>query len=71
MKINTDGSSRGNPGPASIGGIGRDSQGSVIFIISIYDGIQTINLVEGLAILATLEKAYALGWRRIVCESDS
>ena len=71
LKINTDGSSRGNLGPSRIGGIGRDAMGSVIFIFSIYDGIQTINLVEGLAILATLEKAHALGWRRIVCESDS
>ena len=71
MKINTDGSSRGNPGPAGIGGIGRDAMGSVIFIFSIYEGTQTINLVEGLAILAALEKAHALGWRRIVCESNS
>jgi len=71
LKINTDGSSRGNPGPAGIGGIGRDAMGSVIFIFSIYEGNQTINLVEGLAILAALKKAHALGWRRIVCEFDS
>ena len=61
MKINIDGSSRGKLGPASIGGIGRDVIGSVVFIFSIYEGIQTINLVEGLAILAALEKAHALG----------
>ena len=71
LKINTDGSSRGNPGPAGIGGIGRDAMGSVVFIFSFYEGIQTINLVEGLAILAALEKAHAQGYRRIVCESDS
>ena len=71
LKINTDGSSRGNPGPAGIGGIGRDAMGSVIFIFSIYDGIQTINQVEGLAILVALERAYALGWRNLACESDS
>ena len=71
LKINTDGSSRGNLGPAGIGGIGRDAMGSLIFIFSIYDRIQTINLVEGLVILATLEKAHALGLRRIVCESNS
>ncbi|XP_059075378.1 uncharacterized protein LOC131875314 [Cryptomeria japonica] len=58
LKINTDGSSRGNPGPAGIGGIGRDVMGSVIFIFSLYEGIQTINLVEGLAILAALEKLW-------------
>ena len=71
LKINTDGSSRGNLGPSGIGGIGRDAMGRMIFIFLIYDGIQTINLVEGLVILAALEKAHALGWRRIICEFDS
>ena len=71
MKINSDGSSRGNPDPTSISGIGKDSLGLVIFIFLIYHGTQTINLVERLAILATLEKAHALGWRKIVCEFDS
>lgn len=56
---------------ASIGGIGRDSLGSVIFLFLVYEGTQTINLVERLAILDALERAHALGWRRIVCESDS
>ena len=32
LKINTDGSSRGNLGSAGIGGIGRDSSGLVVFI---------------------------------------
>lgn len=71
LKINTNGSSRGNPGQAVIGGIGRDAMGLVIFIFSIYDGVQTINLGEGLAILVALEKALALGWRKLICESDS
>ena len=31
LEINTDGCSRGNPGLARIGGIGRDSSGSVVF----------------------------------------
>lgn len=38
LKINTDGSSRGNPRPAGIGGAGRDSFGSVIFLFSIHKG---------------------------------
>lgn len=71
LKINIDGSSKGNLGLASTGGIGRDSLGSVIFLFLIYEGIQTINLVEGLAILAALERAHAFGWQRVVCESDS
>ena len=32
VKINMDGSSRGNPGSAGIGGIGRDYFGSVVFV---------------------------------------
>lgn len=71
LKINTNGSSRGNPGLTSIDGIGRDAMGSVVPIFLIYGGIQTINLVEGLVFLATLEKAHSLGWRRIVFESES
>lgn len=31
LKINIDGSSRANPGLAKIGGIGRDSSGSMVF----------------------------------------
>ena len=39
LKINTDGSSRGNPGSTGIGGIGRDSSGSVVFIFSANKGV--------------------------------
>lgn len=71
LKINTDGSSKGNPGPARIGGVGRDSTGSVVFLFSSYEGTKTVNLMEGLAIFSALEQAYALGWRKVICESDS
>jgi ribonuclease HI len=71
LKINTDGSSKGNPGHAGVGGIGRDSAGVVVFFFSIYRGRHTNNLMEATAILLALERACALGWRRIVCESDS
>lgn len=71
LKINTDGSSRGNPGSAVIGGIGRDSSGSVVFIFSANKGMQTVNRMEGLAILYALKRAYALGWRKVICEADS
>jgi len=71
LKINTNGFSKGNLGPAGIGGIGGDSVGSVIFFFSAHEGMQTINMMEGLAILYALEKAYALGWKWIICESDS
>ncbi|XP_059066340.1 uncharacterized protein LOC131061549 [Cryptomeria japonica] len=71
LKINTDGSSRGNPGPTGIGGIGRDSSRSVVFIFSANEGVQTVNRMEGLAILYALKRAYALGWRKVICEADS
>ena len=71
LKINTDGSSRGNPGSAGIGGIGRDSSGLVVFIFLANKGVQTINKMEGLAILYALKWAYALGWRKVICEVDS
>ena len=35
LKINTNGSSRGNPGQVGVGGIGRDMDGNVIFIFSV------------------------------------
>ena len=71
LKINTDGSSSGNPGSAGIGGIGRDSSGSVVFIFLANKGVQTINRMEGFAILYALKRAYALGWRRVIYEADS
>lgn len=71
LKINTNGSSRGNPRHAKIGGVGRDCLGKVVFLFSIYKGQQANNFMEGLALLYALERAYALGWRKVICESDS
>ena len=71
LKINTDGSSKGNPGPAGIGGVGRDSKGDIQFVFSIYKGLQTNNLMEAIAILYVVKNACDLGWRRLICESDS
>ena len=70
LKINTDGSSRGNPGHAGIGAIGRVSDGDAIFLLSSYKGRHSNNLMEALAIKVAMEKACTLGWRKIVCESD-
>ena len=71
LKINTDGSSKGNPGPAGIGGVGRDSKGDIQFVFSIYKGLQTNNLMEAIAILYAVKISCDLGWRRLICESDS
>lgn len=71
LKINTDGSSRGNPGHVGVGGVGRDSLGVVVFFFSMYRGLQTNNLMEASVILMAKERAVGLGWWQIVCESDS
>uniref|UniRef100_A0A0D6QWK3 RNase H type-1 domain-containing protein n=1 Tax=Araucaria cunninghamii TaxID=56994 RepID=A0A0D6QWK3_ARACU len=71
FKINTDGSSRGNPGYAGIGGVGRESDGNACFIFSCYKGIHSNNYMEALAICSALEQGLAMGWQRIICESDS
>ena len=71
MKINTDGSSRGNPGHASIGAIGRGNDRCVVFMLSIYKGQYSNNLMEALAIKIFVERGCSLGWKEIICEFDS
>ena len=45
LKINTNDSSRGNPSPNGIGGVGHDSSGDIQFLFSIYKGYHTNNLM--------------------------
>ncbi|XP_059076701.1 uncharacterized protein LOC131875972 [Cryptomeria japonica] len=71
LKLNIDGSSRGNLCHASRGGVGRDSSGDIRFIFSIYKGFHTNNLMEALAILYVVERSCALGWKQNICEYDS
>ena len=71
LKINTDGSSKGNPSPAGIGGVGRDSKGDIQFVFCIYKFLHTNNLMEAIAILYVVKNVCDLGWRRLICEFDS
>ena len=71
LKINTDCSSWGNFGHAGIGAIGRGSDGGAIFLLSIYQGQHSNNLMEALAIKVAIRHGCALGWRKIICVSDS
>ena len=71
LKINTDGSSRGNPGHASIGAIGRGNDGGAVLMLSIYKGQHSNNLMEALAIKIDVERRCSLGWKEIICEFDS
>ena len=52
-------------------GIGRDMDGNVIFIFSVHKGVHSNNMMEALSIKLAMERACSLGWRRMVCESDS
>ena len=54
IEINTDGGSRGNPGPAAIGAFAKSS-GKKIFTISEKIGITTNNVAEYTAVIRSLE----------------
>ena len=56
LKINTDGSSRGNPSPAGIGGVVHCSSGDVKLFFSVHKGTYTNNhICYGTVILAGME----------------
>lgn len=58
--ISTDGGARGNPGPAAIGAVIANDQGSVRKEISEYIGETTNNEAEYRAVIAALKKLKAL-----------
>ncbi|MBL8030365.1 MAG: ribonuclease HI family protein [Candidatus Doudnabacteria bacterium] len=53
--INTDGGSRGNPGPAGIGAIVKDEKGSILLEIGEFIGETTNNQAEYRALLRALK----------------
>ena len=69
--IQTDGASRGNPGPSAIGVVIRDSKKTVVAKISRYIGKTTNNQAEYQAIIAALEKALELKASSIELRTDS
>ena len=66
MNTNIDGSSQGNPCA-----ICRGNDGVVVFMLSIYKGQYSNNLMEALAIKIDVERGCSLGWKEIICESES
>lgn len=58
--VHTDGGARGNPGPAAIGAVIANEQGSVLKEIAEYIGETTNNEAEYRAGIAALEKLKAL-----------
>ena len=66
-----DGGSRGNPGPAGIGGVLKDGEGAVVATVSESIGTATNNVAEYLALIRILEKAIELGYQEIEVRMDS
>ena len=69
--IYSDGASRGNPGPASIGAAVYDESGREIHTVSRRIGRATNNEAEYRAAIAGLEAALALGARHVELRMDS
>ncbi len=69
--IYTDGASRGNPGPASIGAVIYDEAGREVQTISDSIGRATNNEAEYQAAIVALEAAVALGLENVELRMDS
>ena len=69
--IYTDGASRGNPGPASIGVFVTDLDSQAVLEYGEPLGIQTNNVAEYTGVLRALQMALDHGARRVRLRSDS
>lgn len=69
--IYSDGASRGNPGPASIGSVVFDPDGVERATVSEVIGITTNNVAEYRGLIAGVEKALELGATRLEARMDS
>jgi ribonuclease HI len=69
--IFTDGASRGNPGPASLGVVITDKTGEVLVEISKKLGDQTNNYAEYMAVIEGLLAAAEGGAKKVVVKADS
>jgi ribonuclease HI len=70
-RINIDGGSRGNPGPASYGVVIRDGRGEIAAKLKKYVGRSTNNVAEYYGLIAALDYAESHGVRAMRIESDS
>lgn len=69
--INTDGSSKGNPGPARIGIIMKNTHNNVILKEQKDIGISTNNQAEYAAVIEALKICIDKGYKKIILRSDS
>jgi probable phosphoglycerate mutase len=70
-RINIDGASRGNPGPAAYGVVIRDARGETVAKLKKYIGRFTNNVAEYYGFIAAMDYALSHGVRAIRVESDS
>src|SRR2546427_4955350 len=70
-RINIDGGSRGNPGPAAYGVIIRDGRGEIVAKLKKYIGRATNNVAEYYGLIAALDYAQQHAIRALRIESDS
>jgi len=71
LVVNTDGASRGNPGPASIAYVIYDGSGEEVVAAADEIGRATNNVAEYRALIAALEHCARLGAGKVRVRSDS
>ena len=71
VRVNVDGGSRGNPGPAAIAAIAGDESGQILVERGEQIGIATNNIAEYRALLLGIALATELGAREIELIGDS
>ncbi|MGH2981114.1 MAG: ribonuclease HI family protein [Solirubrobacterales bacterium] len=71
LRVNVDGGARGNPGPAAIAAVVQDPGGELLEERSEAIGTATNNVAEYRALLLGIERAAALGARRLELVGDS
>lgn len=69
--LQTDGASRGNPGPAGIGYVIRDASHKIVETGAYFIGENTNNFTEYVALVEGLEAARKLGFTEIEVSLDS
>jgi ribonuclease HI len=71
FRMNIDGGSRGNPGPAAYGVIIRDGSGDLVAKLKKYIGRMSNNVAEYYGLIAALDYAQSHKIRALRIESDS
>jgi ribonuclease HI len=69
--LSTDGGARGNPGPAALGFVLKNSSGEIVLERGQYLGETTNNVAEYSALIEGLKAALELGADQIVIQMDS